>query len=133
MVTATRTSRVLLVDDETIFRDFVRQALEGLGRVAVQEAGNGQEACHLLQADTEGFDLLVCDVFMPDMDGIELLGALARQHYRGKLTLVSGGNPTMLELARTFAVKSGLRLAGAFPKENLTPVLLQAILDFDKA
>lgn len=121
---------VLLVDDDGIFRNFVRQSLEEMSTVAVQEAGNGHEACRLLQATTDGFDLIVCDVFMPDMDGMEFLDVLVRQRYRGKLTMVSGGDPTILEIARTFAVQSGLTLTGAFPKDAVTPSLLRAVLDF---
>jgi CheY-like chemotaxis protein len=122
--------RVLLVDDDGIFRHFVRQTLEEMSPVAVQEAGNGHEASRLLLSTTDGFDLIVCDVFMPDMDGLEFLDVLVSQCYRGKLTVVSGGDPTMLEIARTFAVQSGLRLTGAFPKEAVNASLLRAILDF---
>jgi CheY-like chemotaxis protein len=123
--------RVLLVDDDQIFRNFARQALDELHGVEVREAGNGLEACHLLQKAEAAFDLIISDIFMPDMDGMEFLHALAALRYRGKLTIMSGGDSTILEIARTYAVQSGLQLAGAFPKESVTALLLRAILNFD--
>ncbi len=122
--------RVLLVDDDAIYRNYLRQALEGLGITDIQEAGDGNLASRLLKASVEGVDLIVCDVFMPDMDGIEFLDYLVRQNYRSKLTVVSSGDASILEVARTFAVESGLQLVGAFPKEAVTPALLGAILNF---
>jgi CheY-like chemotaxis protein len=130
MLPAAKPLRVMLVDDDGIFRNFVRQGLEELPGVVVLEAGNGHEACRLLQAGGDDFALIVCDVYMPDMDGIELLDFLANRNYQGKLTMVSGGDLTVLQIARTFAVQSGLQLVGAFPKESVTPALLGAILDF---
>jgi CheY-like chemotaxis protein len=122
--------RVLLVDDDDIFRNFVREALEELGKIEVQEANDGNKARHLLRTSAEKPDLIVCDVFMPDMDGMEFLDFLVGHGYRGKLTMVSGGDASILDVARTFAVQSGLQLIGAFPKASVTPALLGAILNF---
>ncbi|MEY4344280.1 MAG: hypothetical protein RL032_112 [Pseudomonadota bacterium] len=122
--------RVLLVDDDAIYRDFLRQLLEEMGATDIQEAGDGREARRLLKASANGVDLIVCDVFMPDMDGMEFLNFLLRHNYRGKLTMVSSGDRMILEVARTFAVQSGLQLVGAFPKETVTSALLGAILKF---
>ena len=122
--------RVMLIDDDAVFRNYLHQALEEWVRIEVHEARNGQEACKLFKECSTEFDLIVCDVFMPDMDGLEFLDYLCRQKYRGKLTMVSGGDPVILEIARTFAVQSGLQLAGAFPKEAVTSALLSAIVNF---
>jgi CheY-like chemotaxis protein len=122
--------RVLLVDDDAIYRNYLRQILEEMGSTDIQEAGDGREARRLLQASATGVELIVCDVFMPEMDGMEFLEFLVRHKYRGKLTMVSNGDQTILEVARTFAVEMGLQLVGAFPKEAVTSVLLGAILKF---
>jgi hypothetical protein len=44
--------------------------------------------------------------------------------------MLSSGDKNILEVARTFAVASGLKLVGAFPKEAVTVALLAAILNF---
>lgn len=62
--------RILLADDDTIFRSLMVDILEGGGH-AVLEAENGLVAWERLQA--EGADLAVLDVNMPELDGVELL------------------------------------------------------------
>jgi signal transduction histidine kinase/CheY-like chemotaxis protein len=66
----TRSFRILVVDDEQVVQSLVRDALEDEGH-AVLTAGNGEEALALLA--TESIDLLITDIRMPKMDGIELV------------------------------------------------------------
>ena len=70
--TAPRT-RVLLVDDSTIVRRYIRDALER-AEFAVEEAINGVAALEKILV--QSFDLLVVDVNMPKMDGYAFLRAL---------------------------------------------------------
>jgi two-component system chemotaxis response regulator CheY len=60
------TERILLVDDSKTTRLLVQAYLVGRAYQFV-EASNGKEALAVL--DQDEFDLIVCDVFMPDMDG----------------------------------------------------------------
>ena len=55
-------------------------------------------------------------VFVPEKDGIEFVGELAKRRYTGGVILVSGGDAQMLALARLIAVTSGLNVLGAFAK-----------------
>jgi len=66
-------NRVLVVDDSTIVRRYMRDALERAD-FAVEEAFNGVEALEKILA--HAFDLLVVDVNMPKMDGYTFLRAL---------------------------------------------------------
>ncbi len=59
---------VLVVDDEKNLRDFVRHNLEARG-YQVKTAGNGLEALSLI--NTHAFDLIILDLMMPNMDGLE--------------------------------------------------------------
>jgi two-component system, chemotaxis family, chemotaxis protein CheY len=71
-----KTPRVLIVDDSSVMRKIVGRSLRqgGLEIGQVVEAGNGIEA---LAAAREGpFDLILCDINMPGMDGIEFLRQL---------------------------------------------------------
>lgn len=65
-----KTPRILVVDDEKEFCEFLRILLEGKGYV-VEEAYNGIEA--LAKLEQEPFDLILSDVRMPGMDGLELV------------------------------------------------------------
>jgi two-component system KDP operon response regulator KdpE len=61
--------RVLVVDDETAILRFLRVALSGEGFI-VLEASSGNEALHLLALERP--DLLLLDLGLPDMDGVEV-------------------------------------------------------------
>jgi two-component system chemotaxis response regulator CheY len=65
--------RVLVIDDSTMARRYVRNALERAA-FAVEEAFNGLEAMEKILA--RPFDLLIVDVNMPKMDGLSFLRAL---------------------------------------------------------
>jgi signal transduction histidine kinase/ActR/RegA family two-component response regulator len=62
--------KVLLVDDEEDMRILMTQVLNMTGRYAIREAVNGAEACLML--GTEAPDILILDINMPDMDGLEV-------------------------------------------------------------
>jgi two-component system cell cycle response regulator CpdR len=61
--------RILLAEDDDSMRTYIQRALENAG-YGVSAVGNGTEALPLLE--TEIFDLLLSDIVMPEMDGIEL-------------------------------------------------------------
>jgi two-component system cell cycle response regulator CpdR len=61
--------RILLAEDDTVMREYLARALERSG-YAVVSVDRGTAALPLLEA--ERFDLLLTDIVMPEMDGIEL-------------------------------------------------------------
>jgi two-component system cell cycle response regulator CpdR len=61
--------RILLAEDDKVMREYLTRALERSG-YAVSAVDRGTAAIPLLQ--TEHFDLLLTDIVMPEMDGIEL-------------------------------------------------------------
>lgn len=61
--------RILLAEDETVMREYLTRALEKSG-YAVTAVDRGTAALPLLES--EQFDLLLTDIVMPEMDGIEL-------------------------------------------------------------
>lgn len=63
--------RILLVDDDDFMRQVIHQALSGLGYRNVTEEDDGSRAEHRLQALR--YDLILTDVQMPEMNGLELL------------------------------------------------------------
>ena len=69
--------RVLIVDDSTVMRKIVERSLRqaGLDIAEVLEASNGVEA--LAEVRKGNLDLILSDINMPSMDGIEFLRALA--------------------------------------------------------
>ena len=66
----------LIVDDSSAVRAFVRASLEDAGFARVQESETGFEALRLLAANA--FDVVIVDVNMPDINGLELLAFMAK-------------------------------------------------------
>jgi two-component system cell cycle response regulator CpdR len=64
-------AHILLAEDEDSMRSFLTLALEKAGH-AVTPAEDGLAAMKLLEKDGKSFDLLLTDIVMPGMDGIEL-------------------------------------------------------------
>lgn len=69
--------RVLIIDDSSVMRKIVERSLRqaGIDLTQVLEAGNGAEALTLLQENK--VDLMLCDINMPVMDGLEFIKQLA--------------------------------------------------------
>ena len=65
--------RVLVVDDFPTMRRILKNVLKQINMYNTLEAGNGKEALDLLRK--EKIDLIICDLLMPEMTGMELLQA----------------------------------------------------------
>ncbi len=76
--------RILVVDDDIDSREIAAQALAGTG-AAITEASSGQQALDELNGQL--FDVLICDLAMPGMDGYELLRRIRRAHADGSPSL----------------------------------------------
>jgi two-component system, NtrC family, response regulator AtoC len=63
--------KILVVDDEVAIRDIIRKGLSQMGGLSVEVAQNGPEAIEKIEKDV--FDLVLTDLKMPEMDGLELL------------------------------------------------------------
>ncbi|MGE3065686.1 MAG: response regulator [Hyphomicrobiaceae bacterium] len=82
-------ARILLADDDSATRDFVKRALvtDGHQVVATQD---GAEALDQFRAAADGFDLLVSDVQMPSLDGISLAAQVLEGGRNIGVILMSG-------------------------------------------
>ncbi len=118
---------VLVVDDDPFSQGFFADMLEALGVATIHTVDNGRAALAALSNLPHTPDLLICDVFMPDMDGIEFLGKLSSDGYDGHIVLVSGQDVTMLDIAQQVALAQGLKLLGAYPKPVSMKVLVEVL------
>jgi two-component system cell cycle sensor histidine kinase/response regulator CckA len=85
----TRRKTILLVDDETAIRQFLRLALAG-EQYEVLEAANGREALTVALRHVGSIDLLLTDVVMPELNGCELVEGLKTMHPEMKVLYMSG-------------------------------------------
>jgi CheY-like chemotaxis protein len=80
---------VLIVDDDPFIREELRDALTAWG-YAVVEAANGKEG--LAAVGEAAPDLVLTDIMMPEMDGIELILKLRAAHPNLRIVALSGGD-----------------------------------------
>lgn len=87
---------VLVVDDETAVRKLIAKLLVGAG-FQVVEAAHGQEALELLRQNGRAIDVLLTDVVMPKLDGLEL-ATLAAQAWPSVPVVLMSGHPETARL-----------------------------------
>lgn len=78
---------ILVVDDDEAVRHVLRSMLESNG-YQVREAPNGKVA--MREFEREPADLLITDIFMPEQEGMETIGALRRKHPSLGIIAISG-------------------------------------------
>jgi len=122
------TYRTLLVDDDPLFRDWLRSLLEASESFDVMaEAGDGGECLCLL--DTLTPDVVVLDVNMPDRDGLELAGYISANCPGVRTIVVSSHDDRVysrlaaLEGAVAFIPKSCLSVSSLLQSLQAAPVL----------
>lgn len=89
--------RILLAEDDTAMRTYLTRALEQAG-YAVVAVGSGVEALAMLR--TEIYDLLLSDIVMPEMDGIELGQHCAELSPSTKVMFITGFAAVSLRAGR---------------------------------
>lgn len=117
--------RVLLVDDDSFMLSLLADMLDDLGPCEVHADSDARAALASLQRTTP--DLLICDLSMPDMDGIEFLRLVADGGYGGCVVLLSGMDAGVLQAAERLAMAHGLTILGAC-KKPLASVELAGLL-----
>ncbi len=120
--------RVLVLDDDKFMLEFVSRLFRELGVNEVFLAEDGAAGLFVLSAQIEAVDLLICDIEMPGMDGIEFLRHIADQKYSGKVVLFSGVDADLLKAIERLAIVRGLNVIGTLAKP-VTINSLAAILE----
>ena len=71
----------LIVDDSTVTRSLIRAAIEDIEDLNIEEAHSGFEALKILPR--QSFDIILVDINMPDINGLELLNFIkTNEHYK---------------------------------------------------
>jgi diguanylate cyclase (GGDEF)-like protein len=85
VISSGRVLNVLIVDDSKMVRTAIREILE-LGSIQVSEAGDGKEALEIIKNNCP--DLVLLDIFMPEINGIEVLRIIRQAHSKLELPVV---------------------------------------------
>jgi two-component system, chemotaxis family, chemotaxis protein CheY len=120
--------RALIVDDSSVMRKIVERSLRqaGIELATVFEAGNGNEALALLAENT--VDLILCDINMPVMDGLEFVKQLSGvKNAKGVpvVMITTEGSESHVVQALSFGAKGYIRkpFTPEQMREQVLPVL----------
>jgi CheY-like chemotaxis protein len=119
---------VLVIDDQQHVRKFIRDQLNTFGIEKIEEATSGRAALQVVTQPGVVFDLILCDLRMPDMDGIETIRTMADIGVRTAVAILSVEDERVIESAGLLAKLGGLRLVGEISKP-LTSTKLESLLD----
>ncbi len=120
--------RVLVVDDHPMFRMGLAYALRAKGFTAVGEASNGREA--LAWCRRESVDVVLMDVKMPVMDGIEACRAIAGLRASPVVVMLTFEEPAIIEAAR--AAGAVAYLSKEAESDQLAGMLTRVLDELDR-
>ena len=122
------TPRVLVIDDEEAVCELIVTVAESAGFDAVS-ASSPAEIDVAIQGE---FDLVVLDLTLGLVDGIEVMSLLGRRHRGLPVILVSGADQSLLESARRIAELHKLRVIGTFSKPFSLDLLQAAMREWSE-
>ncbi|HEV8327266.1 MAG TPA: response regulator [Nitrospiraceae bacterium] len=111
---------ILIIDDEESVRALLRSVLEAAG-YEVTEAANGRQG--LERYRQRPTDLVITDILMPVMNGLDMLLELTREFLHAKVIAISGagGEQNVLDVAKLLGIRQ------TFQKPFSMPQLLRAV------
>ncbi|QDQ27838.1 EAL domain-containing response regulator [Chitinimonas arctica] len=106
---------VMVVEDSAVQRLHALDLLDNMGIKNTLEAENGRHALEVLAVNAKP-DILITDLEMPDMDGVELIRHIAERRLASALIVVSSRETTILSTVETMAQEHGLIVLGIAQK-----------------
>lgn len=119
--------RVLLLDDEPFILKLMGRIVVNLGFTQVTLCGSGADALRHVDSPDSAPQLILCDLNMPEMDGVEFLRRLVEHSYAGSLILISGEDKRALQASEKLAHAHGITVLGTLQKP-VTPQSLDGLV-----
>ena len=116
-------ANVMMVEDDPATLSALRCALKKNGAANIQCQPNALRALTQLIGGESTVDLILCDLRMPRMDGVEFFRSLAEIGYQGGLILVSGEDGRVIDMMTKLARVQQLNLLGSLEKPVKAPAL----------
>src|SRR5438105_6054196 len=111
--------KILIADDDPLIRMDLKTMLEELGHTVVGEAENGEAACYLAKSLKP--DLVILDIMMPKVDGLQAAAAISGERLAPVLMLTAYSEAPMIEEATRAGVLA--YLVKPFRKQELQPAI----------
>ena len=119
--------RILIVEDHAFQRETLERIVRSLGAGEVYTAADGRAALELLKRRGAAVDVLITDLDMPEMDGMELIRHVAAGGYARAVILASAVERSLITAVEAMAAAYGVHVLGAIEKP-ITAGKLRALI-----
>ena len=119
---------VLVVEDHDFQRQVAIRLLQQMGVGTALEAADGRSALAVLGQQEQPVDVVLVDLDLPQMDGIEFIGHVAQGRLASAVVVLTALDPALLNTVRIMARASGMRVLGTVEKP-LTQAKLTEVVD----
>lgn len=124
---------LLVVEDDDFQRQMVVSMLHTLGATSVSDASDGSQAIEMIrEAKSGAADIVLCDLNMPEMDGLEFLRHLGQEHHNVAIIIVSALSSKLLLSAGMMAKMHGVKLLGVIEKPILFGQLRELLDKYER-
>lgn len=109
--------KILVVEDDDFQRRMIVSMLRSLELTSLYEASNGKQALEVIREEHgKPVDIAICDLQMPEMDGLEFLRHLSQDHPNISIIIISALNSKLLTSVVRMAKTYGIKLLGSIEK-----------------
>ncbi len=126
-IKSTDAMRVLVVEDDDFQRNLMLRLLRMNNVVDIEHASDGIKALQAIEASDAAFDLIISDLDMPNMDGMEFIRILGEKNSAASLVITSTWNETFLSSIQTMCNAYGIEPLGVLQKpitnDNISTLL----------
>ena len=119
--------RFLVAEDHEFQRKTLVRALRGLGALHILEAADGHDALARFNNAPQAIDIIICDLDMPNMDGMEFIRHVGETGTKASIILTSALDRNLISSVETMTQAYGINLLGAIEKPA-TPQKLQDLI-----
>src|ERR1700683_2251291 len=121
---------MLIVDDSSVQRQHAAALCREVGNKLINEASNGSEALKLLSMLVLLPNVMIVDLEMPGMDGVELIQQLQQRELGISLIVASSRESVLIESVKTMGQALGLNVLDGLQKALMLPGLRSALAPF---
>lgn len=123
---------LLVVEDDDFQRQTLLSMLRSLGATSISGVSNGKQALEMIhRSDAKPFDVALCDLNMPEMDGMEFLRHLGQEHRNIAIIILSSLDSKLLASVGRMTKMYGMQLLGAIEKPILLAHLKELLSKYD--
>jgi EAL domain-containing protein (putative c-di-GMP-specific phosphodiesterase class I) len=123
---------ILVVEDDDFQRRMLVRMLHSLGVTSVSDASNGRQALDMIRnSNGHAANIALCDLNMPEMDGMEFLRHLSQEKHNISIIITSAVDRKLLATVARMARMYGIKLLGAIEKPILPKKLEESLSKYE--